>query len=159
MATQDDYIRTALRVPPELHAQIHASAKANNRTFNAEIVARLQESFHVKGAGVASLQLEAAGDANILKSFERSNLENRLMELLTQRSYENTNLLYCEDRLEYLEDDHSEDAKFERHILEHDRSATLRKLGALDEAINATYAIAQQKGIDLDPEEINLRGK
>lgn len=46
MATQDDYIRTALRVPPELHAQIHASAKANNRTFNAEIVARLQSTFY-----------------------------------------------------------------------------------------------------------------
>lgn len=44
MATQDDYIRTALRVPPELHAQIHASAKANNRTFNAEIVAILERS-------------------------------------------------------------------------------------------------------------------
>lgn len=45
MATQDDYIRTALRVPPDLHAQIHEAAKGNNRTFNAEIVARLQDSF------------------------------------------------------------------------------------------------------------------
>lgn len=45
MATQDDYIRTALRVPPDLHAQIHNAAKGNNRTFNAEIVARLQDSF------------------------------------------------------------------------------------------------------------------
>lgn len=46
MATQDDYIRTALRVPPDLHAQIHGAAKKNNRTFNAEIVARLQSTFH-----------------------------------------------------------------------------------------------------------------
>ena len=45
MATQDDYIRTALRVPPDLHAQIHEAAKANTRTFNAEIMARLQASF------------------------------------------------------------------------------------------------------------------
>ncbi|SFB74073.1 Arc-like DNA binding domain-containing protein [Polaromonas sp. OV174] len=45
MATQDDYIRTALRVPPGLHAQIHEAAKVNNRTFNAEIVARLEGSF------------------------------------------------------------------------------------------------------------------
>ena len=45
MATQDDYIRTALRVPPDLHAQIHGAAKENNRTFNAEIVARLQQTF------------------------------------------------------------------------------------------------------------------
>lgn len=45
MATQDDYIRTALRVPPGLHAQIHEAAKSNNRTFNAEIVARLEQTF------------------------------------------------------------------------------------------------------------------
>lgn len=54
MATQDDYIRTALRVPPDLHAQLHEAAKGNNRTFNAEIVARLQESFD----GVAILTPE-----------------------------------------------------------------------------------------------------
>lgn len=45
MATQDDYIRTALRVPPDLHARIHEAAKANTRTFNAEIVARLESTF------------------------------------------------------------------------------------------------------------------
>lgn len=43
--TQDDYIRTALRVPPELHARIHEAAKDSGRTFNAEIVARLEASF------------------------------------------------------------------------------------------------------------------
>jgi len=45
MATQDDFIRTALRVPPDLHAKIHEAAAAANRTFNSEIVARLQASF------------------------------------------------------------------------------------------------------------------
>lgn len=45
MATQDDYIRTALRVPPGLHGKIHEAAKGNNRTFNAEIVARLEQTF------------------------------------------------------------------------------------------------------------------
>jgi hypothetical protein len=45
MASQDDFIRTALRVPPELHKKIHENAAASNRTFNAEIVARLQKSF------------------------------------------------------------------------------------------------------------------
>lgn len=65
MATQDDYIRTALRVPPELHAQIHASAKANNRTFNAEIVARLQESFHVHGSGSVSMKMTAQGEGHV----------------------------------------------------------------------------------------------
>lgn len=40
-STQDDYIRTALRLPPELHASIHASAEKAGRSFNAEIIARL----------------------------------------------------------------------------------------------------------------------
>jgi hypothetical protein len=53
MATQDDYIRTALRVPPDLHAQIHESAKENNRTFNAEIVARLRGSFETRDTDIA----------------------------------------------------------------------------------------------------------
>jgi len=45
MAQQDDFIRTALRVPPALHKALHESASAANRTFNAEILARLQASF------------------------------------------------------------------------------------------------------------------
>jgi len=47
MATQDDFIRTALRVPPDLHARIHAAASVANRTFNAEIVNRLESSFNM----------------------------------------------------------------------------------------------------------------
>lgn len=47
MATQDLFIRTALRVPPNLHMELHAAAAAANRTFNAEIVARLQQSFNL----------------------------------------------------------------------------------------------------------------
>ena len=45
MATQDDYIRTALRVPSALHRAIHESVAGGNRTFNAELIARLQASF------------------------------------------------------------------------------------------------------------------
>lgn len=48
MATQDDFIRTALRVPPDLHKAIHEAASSANRTFNAEIVARLQASFNLE---------------------------------------------------------------------------------------------------------------
>lgn len=38
---QDDYIRTALRLPPELHRQVKAAAKAAGHTMNAEILARV----------------------------------------------------------------------------------------------------------------------
>ena len=43
--SQDDYIRTALRVPPDLHAKIHEAARDAGRTFNAEILNRLEVSF------------------------------------------------------------------------------------------------------------------
>lgn len=41
-ATQNDYARSALRIPRELHAEIHAAAKAKGCSFNAEIISRLQ---------------------------------------------------------------------------------------------------------------------
>lgn len=50
MATQDNYIRTALRVPPELHTQLHKAAFVAKRTFNAEILSRLQSSFEERPA-------------------------------------------------------------------------------------------------------------
>ncbi|MBD9534636.1 Arc family DNA-binding protein [Stenotrophomonas sp. STM01] len=43
--SQIDFVKTALRLPPELHAQLHASAKEEGRTYNAEILARLERSF------------------------------------------------------------------------------------------------------------------
>lgn len=42
---QDDYIRTALRVPPDLHKALHESAAASGKSFNAEILGRLTDSF------------------------------------------------------------------------------------------------------------------
>ena len=42
---QDDYIRTALRVPPDLHKALHAAADESGKSFNAEIIGRLQASF------------------------------------------------------------------------------------------------------------------
>jgi len=49
MASQDDFIRTALRVPPALHAKIHEAAKAAGRTFNAEIVYQLERAYGRSG--------------------------------------------------------------------------------------------------------------
>lgn len=59
MATQDNYIRTALRVPPELHKRIHEAAEAGNRTFNAEIIDRLQDSFERPELPVLRIDLTA----------------------------------------------------------------------------------------------------
>jgi plasmid stability protein len=42
MANQDDFVKTALRLPRGLHARIQASAAAAGRSMNAEIIDRLQ---------------------------------------------------------------------------------------------------------------------
>ncbi|SFU99329.1 Arc-like DNA binding domain-containing protein [Paenacidovorax caeni] len=42
---QDDYIRTALRVPPDLHKDIHEAADKAGRSFNAELIERLSSTF------------------------------------------------------------------------------------------------------------------
>lgn len=44
MATQDDFIKTALRLPRGLHATIQASAEGSGKSMNAEIIARLQSN-------------------------------------------------------------------------------------------------------------------
>ncbi|MEB2328104.1 MAG: Arc family DNA-binding protein [Pseudomonas sp.] len=45
MDTEDRYTRITLRLPKELHAQLTAAADETSKSTNAEIVARLQESF------------------------------------------------------------------------------------------------------------------
>lgn len=44
-APQDDWHKTGLRLPRDLHALLHEAAAASGRSYNAEIVARLQGSF------------------------------------------------------------------------------------------------------------------
>lgn len=41
---QDDYVRTAIRIPPELHKTVHLLAKSQDRTFNGQLLAMLRES-------------------------------------------------------------------------------------------------------------------
>lgn len=47
MATsyQDDYMKTALRLPRTLHAKIQEAATATGKSLNSELIARLERSF------------------------------------------------------------------------------------------------------------------
>ncbi len=45
MKLQDGYVKTGLRVPPDLHQRLHDAASAAHRTFNGEILFRLEGSF------------------------------------------------------------------------------------------------------------------
>jgi hypothetical protein len=44
MAKQQDYVKTALRLPRDIHAAVHESAQHAERSFNAELITRLRES-------------------------------------------------------------------------------------------------------------------
>lgn len=46
--TQKDYVKTALRLPPDLHAELHAAATEGDRTYNGEIINRLRSTFKTK---------------------------------------------------------------------------------------------------------------
>ncbi|MGI4847557.1 MAG: Arc family DNA-binding protein [Janthinobacterium lividum] len=48
MATkQDDFIKTALRLPRDLHSEVQESAEKNGRSMNAEIIARLEQASRI----------------------------------------------------------------------------------------------------------------
>lgn len=47
-ASQRDYVKTALRLPPDLHAALHEAASEGERTYNGEIVSRLRATFKGK---------------------------------------------------------------------------------------------------------------
>jgi hypothetical protein len=49
MGEQDDYFRTQIRIPPELHAKLKAAQKDSKRSFNAEIITRLEATFEHRG--------------------------------------------------------------------------------------------------------------
>jgi hypothetical protein len=63
---QDDYLKTALRLPRRLHTKIQEAGLASGRSMNAEIVARLERSF------TGSVDLDAPKDiaARAVEVFE-----------------------------------------------------------------------------------------
>lgn len=65
-----DILKTALRIPRNLHAKIIDSAVKNNRTMNAEIVERLEKSFFSPEEWVPL----SAAEAKLVASQARDNL-------------------------------------------------------------------------------------
>lgn len=52
--SQKDWVTTALRVPKDLHKQVHDAAKAEDRSFNGQIVALLREGIKARTQGAAA---------------------------------------------------------------------------------------------------------
>lgn len=44
----NDWAKTALRLPRDMHTQVHEEAKRNDRTFNGQIVAMLRQALQHK---------------------------------------------------------------------------------------------------------------
>jgi hypothetical protein len=104
MANQDDYIKTALRLPRDIHAKLLGAADATGKSMNAEIIARLESSFS-----------GGAESASLLATIARLNLDIAMGELDKQaHEVDAANLALslkeaCELLLSYLKE--SDDAK------------------------------------------------
>lgn len=57
--SQQDHIKTALRVPPELHADLHEAARLSGRSYNAEILHRLTQTFEAQAPDLPDAVKEA----------------------------------------------------------------------------------------------------
>lgn len=57
---QKNFVKTALRLPPEVHAAIHEAAQASGRSYNAELVDRVQRSLKDDSSAVARERLETS---------------------------------------------------------------------------------------------------
>ncbi|MFT0167522.1 Arc family DNA-binding protein [Paraburkholderia mimosarum] len=70
MANQDDFIKTALRLPRELHTAIRAAAESASKSMNSEIIGRLHESLRTDEAGSILERLNSR-EAQLLEAKER----------------------------------------------------------------------------------------
>ncbi|MDD1789106.1 Arc family DNA-binding protein [Burkholderia gladioli] len=73
MAKQDDYTKTALRLPRDLHQKLMESASANGHSLNTEMIHRLARSFEEPIYG---------GEGAPMRTFE--DVERRLQNLARQ---------------------------------------------------------------------------
>lgn len=70
-----------IRIPIELKTKIAESAKAHNRSMNADIVARLEKSFEIDSNQVALLQEEITlAIKDVMKSIVRDAVNNLLQQ-------------------------------------------------------------------------------
>lgn len=54
--TQEDWIKTALRLPRDLHKQVHDAAAAEDRTFNSQLVTFVREGVSSRAQPAAQPQ-------------------------------------------------------------------------------------------------------
>lgn len=119
MAKQDDFVKTALRLPRALHTEIQAAAEASGRSMNAEMIDRLQAQ---------------PGQAMLAAMLDR--VRSSESELLEAARKQRDMLWSIVDRTEDVLT--KADVIVERNIAaDHDAIATRRSIGSLMELIKA----------------------
>lgn len=122
-----------LRMPLDLKDRVEASAKKNRRSLNAEITARLEESFIPR----AMDEIEEARTSEIENEFIKLNKESILlgveMEELLRASKHSTKENYEEQRIRYSE---LADRLGELELEKHKRLLALTNLGKASKHIN-----------------------
>ena len=96
MAKQDDYIKTALRLPRELHQRIQESADSKGRSMNAEIIDRLSNA----GDGVDVVELKAR--LGIAEGYNRERMLTIIRQFLDYLSSPNRSAEAERDLLIFL---------------------------------------------------------
>jgi len=82
-APQDDFHKTGLRLPRQLHAKLHSAAAGSGRSYNSEIVARLEASF---SPGVSpSDAYQDVLDGEVRRATARAEALEMRIELLKSR--------------------------------------------------------------------------
>lgn len=59
---QDEFHKTGVRMPKDVHAKLHEAAASSGRSYNAEIVSRLQNSFEPSAESIPPLVKSAIED-------------------------------------------------------------------------------------------------
>lgn len=78
----EDIYRSQFRLPYPLYEQLKASADESRRSVNAELVARLEESFH---AEISPAELLPASKAREIASAARQDLAVRVREAVLEQ--------------------------------------------------------------------------
>lgn len=133
---QKNFVKTALRLPPELHAAVHEAAQRSGRSYNAELVERVQRSFEAD---------EQDQYAEMLYEMRRTQLRLELndikseLQLLYARHQDNVRSRDASDRpdaaaIALAEEDAIKKARKELDVK---GKLVLAKLAALEEARKA----------------------
>lgn len=80
MATQDDFIKTALRLPRGLHTTLQAAAESSGKSMNAEIIARLQSNPEAVAATTILAKLNDLEDVLIETNRRQSDMLWKIIE-------------------------------------------------------------------------------